>query len=116
MRRDSRSGDDSDCVGSEQSPVQPRVQAPTAQYWKHRSIKGSMETGVLFPDVSLQLPTLCMEALPELQAASQLFCAMAVDGFPLIYLIFLNPFIPLDPKSVTSTFNYHGVKSVSFLL
>lgn len=52
------------------------------------SIKRSTETGVLFSDVSLQLLMLCMEALPKIQAASEVLCVMAVDGFPLIHLIF----------------------------
>lgn len=52
------------------------------------------------------LLVLSVEALPELQAVSELHYVVAVSRFPWMYLIFSNALIPLDSMSMNIYINY----------
>lgn len=76
----------------------------TESIWKERKM-GHWDKSP-FSGIFLQLLVLSMEALPELQAVSELLYVVSAAGFPWNDLVSLNPLTPLDPASVSFTFNY----------
>lgn len=114
MKRDSRSGDDSDAVESERSPADECHAGRIRKEHKREHKDRNSCSGVYF-----HLLMLCMEAIPELQTASGLLYLMAVSGFPWINLNFwthLFLWTLSTCTSVTSTFNYPlGKKPFPFL-